>query len=260
MDQRTYYLIYLQFLGFRYSGWQRQPGQKTIEGMLRKTLKFVLGDRPFKILGAGRTDAKVSALESAFELFLEEGPLEDTGAFLESFNANLPPDIRALRIREVDGDFNIIHHCRQKEYCYFFAFGQKLHPFCAPFMAGIPDQLDIELMKETAPLFEGTHDFRAYTAKVNGQKQYRRTVTSCSIAENTVLQANFFPATSFMLRISGQGFMRYQVRMIMGALIELGRGNLSADALRESLNPDTDRTLTYVAPGSGLVLNRVLFS
>jgi len=62
---RYYYLIHVQFLGFRYSGWQKQPNQKTVEGMLVKTLKFVLPNAKFKILGAGRTDARFSALNTA---------------------------------------------------------------------------------------------------------------------------------------------------------------------------------------------------
>ena len=83
--QRFYYVVNLQYLGFRFSGWQKQPQQKTIEGMLSKTLKFILPRTNFKILGAGRTDSKVSALDAAFELFLDDKPLADLTVFLELF-------------------------------------------------------------------------------------------------------------------------------------------------------------------------------
>src|SRR5690606_1427220 len=106
------YLLKIQFLGFRYSGWQSQPGQRTVEGMLLKTLKFVMPGRKFKILGAGRTDAKVSALDAAFELFLEEGPIVDFGRFMKEFNLNLPPDIRVIGMEEVEEGFNIIQHAK----------------------------------------------------------------------------------------------------------------------------------------------------
>jgi tRNA pseudouridine38-40 synthase len=259
MAQAYSYLIHLQFLGFRYSGWQKQPGQKTVEGMLVKTMRFVLPGRQFKLLGAGRTDARVSALQAAFELFLE-GELQDPPGFLAEVNNNLPPDIRALDIRETDKGFNIINSCKEKEYLYFFAFGQKIHPFCAPFMAGIPELLNIELMVETALLYEGTHDFRAYTTRNGKHKQYVRTITACRIEKNELLKANFFPQTSYVLCVRGQGFMRYQVRMIMGALLGLGKGELSITDIKESLKPGNGMVLTYVAPGSGLLLHRLNFN
>lgn len=126
--QKNYYLIYVQYLGFRYSGWQKQPGQRTLESMVEKTLRFILPERNFKVLAAGRTDAKVSALETAFELFLEGLPLVDDTAFLEKLNTNLPPDIKALSIETVSSDFNIIRSPRVKTYAYLFSHGQKNHP------------------------------------------------------------------------------------------------------------------------------------
>lgn len=259
MPEQHRYLISLQFLGFRYSGWQRQPGRKTVESMLLKTLRYILPGRKFKILGTGRTDARVSALETAFELFLDGDPIQDTSEFLKIFNENLPPDLKVLGLQPVSQEFNIINDCREKEYLYFFAFGQKLHSFCAPFMAGIPDVLNVGLMTRTAPLFIGEHNFRAYTAKNDKKVLFRRIVNNCAIEENKILSANFFPEISYVLRINGKGFMRYQVRMIMGALIEVGRGTLTPGDIAESLKDGSQITLSSVAPGSGLILNKVHF-
>ena len=256
---RFCYLIRIQFLGFRYSGWQKQPNQKTIEQMILKTLKFVLPDTKLKILGAGRTDAKVSALDAAFELFIQDKPLGDTQLFLEKFNKNLPPDIRALEISAITEDFNIIQNSKMKEYVYLFSFGQKNHPFCAPFIANIIANLDIELMKEGAKLFEGEHDFSAYTARIQEKTISQRKVQRCEIRQNTILEANFFPESSYALHITSEGFMRYQVRMIMGALIQLGKGELSIAELKKSLFSDSSIQLSYVAPGSGLLLNHLEF-
>ncbi len=256
---RYCYLFRIQYLGFRYSGWQKQPGQKTIEGMLTKTLKFVLPNKDFKILSTSRTDAKVSALDAAFELFLNDSPIADSQAFLSLFNTNLPPDIRILSMTEVDDSFNIIQHGKEKEYVYLFSYGEKNHPFCAPFMANIIDDLNIELMTEAAPIFMGMHNFKAYTARPRINSQLVRAITSCEIVENKVLEASFFPEKSYALIVTGQGFMRYQIRMIMGALIQLGRGELSISDIRESLTDSNKIAISFVAPGSGLQLNTLEF-
>lgn len=128
-NKRYYYVFRIQYLGYRFHGWQKQPKLKTIQLMVDRTLKYILEDQPFKTLGAGRTDAMVSAEDAAFELFLDDRPLENLEDFLALFNHNLPQDIRALSIKEVDSSFNIIQHSKVKEYLYLFAFGKKRHPF-----------------------------------------------------------------------------------------------------------------------------------
>ena len=257
---RFSYLIRIQFLGFRYSGWQKQPNQKTIEQMILKTLKFVLPQTKFKILGAGRTDAKVSALDAAFELFLQDEPIADTQRFLQEFNENLPPDIRALEISEIKQGFNIIQSSKMKEYVYLFSFGEKNHPFCAPFLANIIGNLDIDTMEAgAAGLFEGEHDFSSYTARIQENTKSYRKVERCEIQENSILKANFFPEKSYALHIRAAGFMRYQVRMIMGALIQAGKGKMSLNEISESLSENSAIQMTHVAPGSGLLLNKLEF-
>ncbi len=256
--RRFYYLIKLQYLGFRYSGWQKQPGQKTIEQMLLKTLRFILPKADFKILGAGRTDAKVSALDAAFELFVNV-PIDDPKQFQTLFNKNLPPDIRIIAISETDAQFNIIQNSKEKEYVYLFSHGEKNHPFAAPFIANVVDVLDIDLMQKACKLFEGEHDFSSYTARLQENTQFVRTVESCEIRPNEILRANFFPEKSFALHVKGKGFMRYQIRMMMGALIQLGRGELKLAAIEKSLKENNSIQLTFVAPGSGLLLNQLHF-
>ncbi len=107
MMKQYYYLIHIQYLGFRYHGWFKQPGLKTINSMIDKTIEFVLGHAGFKTLGCSRTDARVSANHSAFELFVDE-PLDEK-LFLTDFNHNLPNDIRALKIEKRDQNFSIIN-------------------------------------------------------------------------------------------------------------------------------------------------------
>ena len=255
-----HYLFIIQFLGFRYSGWQKQPGHKTIEAMLHKTLEFVLPGRRFKVLGAGRTDAKVSALAAAFELFLDGTPLQDPSQFLQIFNSNLPADIKALKIIEVNEKFNIINDCLEKEYIYLFSSGKKNHPFSAPYLTAVQEELDIDLMKKGASLFVGEHNFKAYTTRDKTKSQFQRSVRSCEIVENDLLKASFFPDESYMLVIKSSGFLRYQVRMIMAVLFKLGKNQIDLEEIKASLKPDYDKLLTDVAPGSGLILRSLNFS
>lgn len=259
MQTRFYYLLKIQYLGYRLHGWQKQPNLKTVEGLIKKTLKFVLQDKKFKILGAGRTDAMVSAQDAAFELFLDHYPLEDQEAFLKEFNLNLPPDIRATGIREVDAKFNIIQHAKEKEYIYLFAYGEKSHPFCASLLSTFLGPLDIEVMKVGAKLFEGSHNFRNYCTKPTPQTQVERVVDLCEIIENNVVSASFFPEETFLLRVRSSGFMRNQIRLMMGTLIQLGRREISLKDIEDSLRPENEVLADYIAPGSGLMVSKIDF-
>ncbi len=255
---RYYYVITLQYLGYRFHGWQKQPNVKTVHLMIDRTLKYILNDIRFKTLGSGRTDAMVSAQEAAFELFIEE-PLKDMDAFLAEFNLNLPQDIRALNIKQVDADFNIIQNSKTKEYIYLFSHGSKNHPFCAPILTTILEPLNVDLMKQGAKLFQGNHNFKTYCYKATNNGIYNRKIELCELVENNMFTANFFPKQTYLLRIQGKGFMRNQIRLIMGALIKLGRGEITLEYIEQSLLPESTEVMDYIAPASGLILNSIEF-
>ncbi|NNK88138.1 MAG: tRNA pseudouridine(38-40) synthase TruA [Flavobacteriaceae bacterium] len=258
-DKTYYYLISIEYLGYRFHGWQKQPNLKTLQFMIDRTLNYVLDGQNFKTLSSGRTDAKVSARGAVFELFLKNKPLDDLDEFLELFNTNLPQDIRALTIREVDEGFNVIQDVKEKEYLYLFAHGEKFHPFCAPIMTTILDRLDIEIMTRGAELFQGEHDFKAYCYQANDRGNYVREIKHCELRENELFQANFFPEKTYVLRVVGKGFMRNQIRLMMGTLINLGRHEITLEDIRKSLRDDSGMTMDYIAPASGLILNRIEF-
>ncbi len=257
-DKRYYYLVKIQYLGYRFHGWQKQPKLKTVHLMIDRTFNYILEGKRFKTLASGRTDAMVSANASAFELFLYE-PIEDQEAFLALFNHNLPQDIRALSIEEVDAKFNIIQHSKTKEYLYLFTYGEKCHPFCAPILTTILEDLDIAAMQEGAKLFQGTHNFKTYCYKATNEGLYTREVSTCELVENTVFSANFFPEKTYMLRVKGKGFGRNQIRLMMGALIKLGRAEITLEYIRTTLLPESTEVMDYIAPASGLVLNNIEF-
>jgi tRNA pseudouridine38-40 synthase len=257
MNLNNYYLIEIQFLGYRFHGWQKQPKIKTVHLMIDRTINYVLENNKFKTLGAGRTDAMVSANQTAFELFTEL-PIFNLEEFLRLVNTNLPQDIRALNIKTVSKEFNVINDSKIKEYKYLFSEGSKNHPYCAPFITTFLDNLNINLMKEGAKLFEGKHNFKSYCYKPNENGIFDREITYCKISNNKTLKANFFPKKSYELTVKGKGFMRNQIRLMMGVLVELGRGEVSLDYIKESLNTYNPK-INYIAPASGLMLNKVDF-
>lgn len=255
--QRHYYLIKVQYLGYRFHGWAKQPNLKTVHFMIDRTIAYVLQHKNFKTVGSSRTDAMVSASESAFELFVEK-PIDESW-FLNEVNKNLPSDIKLLSIETVDESFNIINSPKSKEYHYFFSFGEKVHPFCAHMIASFNDEFNIELMKQGAKLFEGIHNFKNYVLKPSENIDFNRTIDSSEIVKNDIYKANFFPKKTYIYKVKSKGFMRNQIRMMMGQLILLGKGDIDLKTIKTSLNKPDDEHLKYIAPANGLVLNRVEF-
>ncbi|NND16857.1 MAG: tRNA pseudouridine(38-40) synthase TruA [Eudoraea sp.] len=253
------YLLHIQFLGFRFRGWQHQPGQQTVEGMLKKTLKFVLPGKPVKMLASGRTDAKVSAEALPVSLFLTDTLPMSEEDFMKEVNQNLPPDIRMLTIQEVSQDFNVIQDVIWKEYHYYFSNERSFHPYAAPFIGYFREPLDIGRMREAASLFEGTHSFESFCSRPGGKASFERTVRLSKIEVNTYLTVPHMPESSYAYMIRSKGFLRYQVRMMMGAMVMLGRGEIHETDIVKALSGEEQVPITTVAPASGLVLREVSY-
>jgi tRNA pseudouridine38-40 synthase len=253
--KKNFYLIKIQYCGFRFSGWQRQTNAKTIQEMVDRTINFITDHDQFKTLGSGRTDAKVSANEYFFELFISDKLNPDL--FLKELNKNLPPDIRSLEVSIIDENFNILGAPKTKEYLYMFTTGERPHPFTAPYMVYFDQKLDLEIMIEGAKLFEGNHNFQHYCYKPNENTILNREILSCEIIKNDYYTANFFPEESWVLKVCGKGFLRHQLRLIMGTLVNLGAGQMTLDDLKKSLQGKMTQGLGSIAPSSGLLLHKV---
>ena len=126
-------------------------------------------------------------------------------------------------------------------------------------MTTILDDLDIDIMKKGAALFTGTHNFKPYCFRATDKGVYTRTIDSCELIENKLFTANFFPEKTYTLIVKGKGFGRNQIRLMMGTLIELGRGEIDLTAITNSLQANSNVVMNYVAPASGLILNTVEF-
>ena len=250
------YLIEIQFLGYRYHGWMKQPKVKTVQEMFEKTIAFIYKGSRFKTFGTSRTDAKVSAIKMGVHLLIDQAITDD---FLSAFNKNLPNDIKALSVSKVNDKFDPLKSVETKHYVYLFAHGQKAHPFSAALIHTEHSKLNIPLMQDAAKLFEGNHNFKKYCTKPNPNTNFIREIDWCEIKINDLYTANFFPDTTYALHIKSSGFMRYQIRLIMGQLLALGKGELSIEDIQDSLDPHDDLSLRHIAPGSGLILHDSVF-
>ncbi len=253
----NFYLIRIEFLGFRYHGWQVQPGLKSIEGMINKTFLFILKHENFKVLGCGRTDAKVSANDFALELFLNE-EINSTKLLLK-LNQNLPADIRAKSVQKIDANFNIIQHSKIKEYHYYFSFGEKPHPFNAPFSQNFGNYLNIDLMIKAAKLFEGRHNFKRYASNYTAKTNFEREIMAAKIVVNNEITANYTPINSYIFKVSSKGFLRYQVRLMMASLINVGQELMSLNDFKATLVNFNGQQIKNITPSSGLILHKVTF-
>ena len=252
-----FYLVRIEFLGFRYHGWQKQSELKSIQGMINKTLLFILEHDNFKTLGCGRTDARVSADDFAFEFFTHTQFLPDK--LLIQLNDNLPTDIRVKSVISVNSSFNIIQSAKTKEYHYNFSFGEKSHPFNAPHIYDFGAYLDIASMQDAVKLFIGKHNFKRYASKPSPNTIFEREILSAKIEKNTRFIASETPENAYVFKVKSNGFLRYQVRLMMGALIAIGKGNWTINDLQESLANPEGKQIETIAPSSGLLLHKVEF-
>ncbi|MDG1572954.1 tRNA pseudouridine(38-40) synthase TruA [Robiginitalea sp. M366] len=254
-----YFLLRLQFMGFRYHGWQHQPGQQTVEGMLRKTFRFVLPGHQAKFLAAGRTDARVSAWDFPVQLILKGPLLEDIAGLEANIARNLPPDIRLLGVQPVPQTFNAIRDCREKTYRYLFTTGHKPHPYTTAWVGFLPGLTDVPAMMAAAPIFEGKHHFNALITSAGPRSKTYREVISCRISQNTWLTASIMPDPCYVMEVRAPGFGRNQVRLMVAALAAIGRGELDAQTLTCVLKGESDWKPQHIAPASGLHLWRTEF-
>lgn len=256
---KYHYVVEAQFLGFRYHGWQTQSEHKTVQETILTILKKIYPNDNPKIRGASRTDSMVSAAHFIFSLTLDS-PIIDFESFIKLSNDLLPADIKLLVIKEVDSKFNIIQSPKLKEYHYYFSHGDfKPHPFSAPLITHINRPLEIEIMNKGANLFIGTHNFRSYCYRPAANKDFCKTIIECTILKNENYIANFFPKETYYLKVTGHSFVRHQIRLMAGTLFRLGLGEISLQELDSSLKGTTDNCIGFLAPASGLILEKIIF-
>lgn len=217
----------------------------------------MLGENNAKTLGASRTDAMVSADD--FVCKITTKVQISAQELIIGLNKNLPQDIRILKISQTLKDRNIIDEAKTKTYRYYFCNEQSPNPMISPFMTNFYDHLDIELVKKAAQYFEGAHDFKRFCYKPHADKVFNRVIDSSRVIDNDQMSASFFPKTSYIFEVKAKGFMRHQVRIMMGALVLVGSNELSLEQLKESLLGENFERIPLIAPASGLKLFKTDF-
>lgn len=246
------FLIKLSYLGFRYHGVQRQEEHQSVQGRVEKTLGAHFRDVVFTTRFSSRTDAMVSAVESYLLLMFNQ---TQSNQEVSSALKKLPPDIQIQSVENVPDNFTMLKAVGVKEYNYFFSHNESgPNVFAAPFMTVLSDKLDIELMKIGASVFVGTHNFENYCFKPKSGTVFERPIEMSEICENHEFTASFFPEKSYVFKIKAHGFMRGQVRLMMGALFRLGKYEISLEDLRRSVKESDPSFIKWMVPSSGLIL------
>jgi tRNA pseudouridine38-40 synthase len=231
----------LQYDGTDYCGWQTQPNGPTIQGLIADFLARLEG-RPVTLHGAGRTDAGVHALNQVANFFTEKNL--SCAQLQRAINGNLPPDIRVISVAEVDAAFHARFSARQKSYRYQIALGAVISPFEYRYFYHYPHRLDLAAMRQAARALLGKHDFAAFaTASEAGTTT--REIVALEI-EQTDEKINCL--------VSGNGFLRYMVRTIIGTLIEIGRGKRAPEEMSDILASRQRGQAGPTAPACGLTL------
>ncbi|WP_408098590.1 tRNA pseudouridine(38-40) synthase TruA [Peredibacter sp. HCB2-198] len=251
-----HYRLIVQYKGTRYLGWQVQPVSAglTVQGEVNKALATVSKSDDVKTLGSGRTDAGVHALGQVVKASI---PLTiDPANLVKALNGNLPEDIRVIHAENSDEEFFPTVHAVSKEYHYRFTAQKMVMPFQLDLIANYPFDLDLDKMREACKILIGRHDFTNFYCEGTEVAHNVREIYECEILEVSQGDWGMLPP-HYVFRIVGNGFLKQMVRLLVGAVWNIGRGKISLEQLQSALGPTKVQRLGPVAPPEGLYMVRV---
>ena len=232
----------ISYDGSEYHGWQIQPGQKTIQGILTEAIGNLLGCE-VRVFGASRTDAGVSAL-GQMGLIQVDSPIP-TENFAKAITHRLPGDIAVTEAVEVADDFDIVGAVKNKLYRYTIYTGAVRPVLQIRHCWHLPGKLDRCAMDQAAKLLVGKKDFKSFASADDSRDNSVRTIFRlCVIAEDDWVY----------VEVEGDGFLYNMVRNIVGTLVEIGRGRWQPEKIIEILKAKTRTAAGPIAPAAGLCL------
>ena len=240
------YKLTIQYDGGRYKGWQRLGGgENTVQEKLEHVLSELAG-YDLEIIGCSRTDAGVHALAQVANFKLKE-PVPNE-KILEYLNHFLPQDICVTEVASVGENFHARYNAKDKTYLYKIWNKEYSNPFMRKYSMHVSRKLDIVAMEKASRHFLGAHDFTAFSNAKSKKKSMIREINAI----------NFEEREGFIhIRIQGDGFLYNMVRWIVGALIEVGLGNLNPEGISTMIEAKDRSKTGNLAESCGLYLEKI---
>lgn len=241
------YLITFSYDGTNFSGYQRQSGLRTIQEEMEKALKYINGGVDTTITSSGRTDKGVHAL--CQKAHVDIGVSITPYKLMRAMNSNLPSDIHVIKVELVDASFHARYMVKEKEYQYKLNMGEY-NPCMRNLVYQYNKKLDVDKMKKSIKYFLGTHSFKSFTPNKDKRENYIRTINYVSIKEkNNIITFTF----------RGNGFIKYQIRNMVGYLIKVGEGKKKGEDIPKILKKEDRRMASITAHAEGLYLTNVIY-
>lgn len=265
-------LMSIEYDGTNFYGWQRQSELRTVQGTLERVIGSVIG-RDITLRGVSRTDAGVHAhcqmAQFRTDLLIPVDRLKkviNNALAKEVGKTGIIPDINISELREVDLDFDVRKAARGKKYSYFVETGSAREITHRNTRYFVDEILDVKKMKSAGTMLEGKYDFSAFKAAGGDPNQdpnktiYRVEIFAHGKGEGQGNYASLEPDTaSQTLRFDfyGDSFMYNQVRIMVGTLVDVGRGRIPADSITQILEGRDRQKAGHTAPPQGLFLERI---
>jgi len=240
----------LAYEGTGFAGWQRQPGERTVQAILEDVLA-VIDEQSVTAIAAGRTDAGVHALGQVVSAEVRNDlPPE---VLFRAINVRLPEDVRVLSVTDAPRGFDARRDARAKVYRYTMALGPAPGPFVRRVVWHIPQQLSLAAMQTAAAALVGEHDFAAFQAAGGDLRSSVRRLSESVLIDE--------PGRPHYLRyqVTGSGFLRHMVRNIVGTLVDIGKHRWPPEEIAAIVASRSRQRAGATAPPQGLVLVKVLY-
>ncbi len=236
-------LVGVSYKGTNYAGWQRQNNALGIQEVIENALEEITREK-CEIFASGRTDAGVHALEQCFSFKTNFSP----NKLPLALNSKLPDDIKILWAKEVEPNFHARYSAHKKTYIYRLKTETIQSPFDYDTTAYIPYKLDLKKMQEAAKYFIGTHNFKAFCSAGTSVPTFEREIYSLKITREN---------NTYTFEICGNGFLYNMVRIIVGTLVDVGRGKLKPQDIEKILISTKRENAGKTMPAKGLFLKCV---
>ncbi len=244
------YKATIAYDGTAFSGFQKQPGQRTVEEELTKTLVKISSGSARKLYAAGRTDAGVHAYGQVVHFDLPQPrDLEKLRFALDTQSA---ADIACVDVELVSDDFHARYDKHEKTYEFLVDTGRPKNPMLRHYATAYPYALNLQDMQEAIQAVIGTHDFTGFTATGTAVQDKVRTITQASVS----YQAD---KHLYIFRFTGNGFLYKQVRNMVGTLLKIGNGRMPIEQMARVIR-EKDRHLAGPTAGpQGLYLKEIRY-